>query len=158
MDKRCKCLLILGVLILSTITCTHDGTTTIEVDLDTTYFPIKEGYAWIYERHTHEGHTGYEEDYYDTFTISVYGDTKSLEGGEFLDIGSHAEIQNGEIKVWTTTIPLNPTSIDSFEDDKYKIEITPSGEDLRLFAIDKDPFYWPADYEVRRKKGIGAMW
>jgi len=150
-------MLVVGLLLVFTII---DCSTTndIDIDLDTTFFPLKEGYEWTYERHTHEGHTDYEEDYYDTFTIYVLGNTTCLEGGEFLDIGSRGKIQDGEIKVWTTTIPLNPTAADSFEDDKYRINIELSGEDLTIRTIDKDPFYWPTDYTVLRKKGIGVMW
>ncbi|TKJ37290.1 hypothetical protein CEE36_11125 [candidate division TA06 bacterium B3_TA06] len=139
--------------------------------LDTTYFPLGEGYEWIYQRHTYiRSHYGDEDDY-DIITIRVTESSSEgnhlyfkLEGGSFADVGSQISIVNDSISPYwgyeSVRIHVIPQPAHYRQEGNYyyiDLEISYQGDTLWIVNeefYDMDGYY---GYSTQRLKGIGVI-
>lgn len=146
----------------------------IPVSLDTSYFPLAEGYEWIYEIHGYIRSKYDDEDHYDTLIVKV----DSISVGEYelifylnyrySDVGSQVEIVNDSLEInwyWSNpikiVIPIIPEPVSIHE--KYgnysyaNMDIFYQGDTLYI----SDDEYYEMDgyygYSTQRLKGIGVV-
>jgi hypothetical protein len=117
----------------------------IDVDLDTTYFPMGLEDEWTYQRHTwgsiQSGDSTASWDDYDTFTVTVAdsfweGRTMMIRfasdsGKPFRDLGNPAKVMDGKVLVqrWEGVTPwVNPNQ----PEDKWHMGVSYSGDTLNL--------------------------
>ena len=160
-----------------TIYRAEDWGEVIEVDLDTTYFPMGEGYEWIYQRHSWGEKVSYPEydtttwDYYDTFTVSVadsfwqgkimminFADT----GKPFHDIGNPARVMDGKVllETWSEDA-VTPWVNPYLPETNWPLGISYSGDTLKISYSDAapggDPYYsWYQEW-THRLRNIGPV-
>ncbi len=145
----------------------------IDVDLDTTYFPLGLGYEWKYQRHSWGKQTSEDStttwDYYDTFTVSVadsFWEGKTMmirfasdSGKPFRDLDNPAKVMDGKVLVqrWDGITPwVNPYQ----PEEKLYIGISYSGDTLNFSHVES---FYGLEYTtshgewIKRLREIGLI-
>lgn len=154
-----KTIAVVGVLFLLMIRCTENEDIGDTTDLDTTYFPLAEGYEWVYERRS----PAWSGSRYDTFSIRVRSAIEQsdgwlrfhLEGGSFEDVGNPAMINNDQVIIFEglDTIALIPQVTDN---EPSEISAGYTGDTLNLSHIYYEDLYYYS-HSTRRLKGMGVI-
>lgn len=146
----------------------------IDIDLDTTYFPMGLGYEWTYQRHSwgeeQSGDSTITWDEYDTFTVSVsdsfWEGNKMMISFEadtskpFHDLDDPASVMDGRILVqmWAGVTPwLNPYQPET----NWPLNIKYYGDTLKISHGDAapggDPYYSYYQEWTARLRNIGPV-
>ncbi|MBN2380060.1 hypothetical protein JXM67_09700 [candidate division WOR-3 bacterium] len=159
-----QCMLIVSLLALTLVGCSklnHNS-------LDTTYFPLGQGYVWVYERQNYITFSGRDggDISYDTISIKVISMVVqddwlvfNLEDSGFVDVGEKAMICKGKILVFDgeDTVPLIPPAHFEPKADIKGYAAGYFGDTLGFSLCSGDGSLLMA-YSTQRLKGVGVIY